>query len=312
MSRSLRRDLAVVGDRSGQPVDQALPVRRADQHHRERRDLAGLRQGQRLEHLVEGAEAAGEHDEALGVLHEHRLAGEEVAEVDAEVDPLVEAGLEGQLDAEADATRRRPREAPLLAASIAPGPPPVITANPASTSAAAELLALGVERVVGLGAGGAEDPDRRARARPARRSPRRTRPGSAAPATGRCAPSRSAPRASSSRWSVVVTSTAEPRRMVGPLRLSGDAGSCGHLDPSARRAASPRRTTICAIGTCSSCLWANIGSPGPKLTAGMPSAVNRATSVQPNFGFGRAADRLDERRRGRHATAPAGPRAPSR
>ena len=63
----------------------------------------GLHQGQRLEQLVEGAEAAGQHDEALGVLHEHRLAGEEVAEVDADVDPLVEPGLEGQLDAEPDA-----------------------------------------------------------------------------------------------------------------------------------------------------------------------------------------------------------------
>ena len=48
------------------------------------------------------AEAAGQHDEALRVLHEHRLAGEEVAEVDADVDPLVHALLEGQLDAEPD------------------------------------------------------------------------------------------------------------------------------------------------------------------------------------------------------------------
>ena len=38
----------------------------------------------------------------LRVLHEHRLAGEEVAEVDADVDPLVIALLEGQLDAQAD------------------------------------------------------------------------------------------------------------------------------------------------------------------------------------------------------------------
>ena len=60
---------------------------------------------------------------------------------------------------------------------------------------------------------------------------------------------------------------------------------------------------MCSIGTCSSCLWASIGSPGPKLTAGMPSAVNRATSVQPNFGLTVAADRLDERLRGRPVEA---------
>ena len=42
--------------------------------------------------------------------------------------------------------------------------------------------------------------------------------------------------------------------------------------------------SMCSVGTCSSCLWANIGSPGPKLTAGTPSLVNWATSVQPNFG----------------------------
>ena len=44
----------------------------------------------------------GRHDERLRVLDEHRLADEEVAEVDAEVDPLVEALLERQLDAETD------------------------------------------------------------------------------------------------------------------------------------------------------------------------------------------------------------------
>ena len=53
--------------------------------------LRGLHQSQRLEQLVERAEPAGQADERLRVLHEHRLAREEVAEVDAEVDPLVEA-----------------------------------------------------------------------------------------------------------------------------------------------------------------------------------------------------------------------------
>ena len=65
-------------------------------------DLPGLHQRQRLEQLIEGAEAAGEDDEGLGVLHEHRLAHEEVAEVLGQVDVGVEAGLAGQVDGQAD------------------------------------------------------------------------------------------------------------------------------------------------------------------------------------------------------------------
>ena len=109
------------------PVDEALPVVAADEHDREADDLVRLHQGQRLEQLVERAEAARQHHEALGVLHEHRLAREEVPEVDAEVDVVVHALLERQLDAEPDgqpAGLQRPR----LAASMIPGPPPVITA----------------------------------------------------------------------------------------------------------------------------------------------------------------------------------------
>ena len=39
-----------------------------------------------------------------------------------------------------------------------------------------------------------------------------------------------------------------------------------------------------SVATRSSSAWAFSGSPGPKLTAGMPSALKRATSVQPYFG----------------------------
>src|SRR4029077_20987521 len=59
-------------------------------------------QGQRLEELVERAEAAGEDAEGLRVLHEHRLAHEEVAELYYERDVLVEPLLEGQLDVAPD------------------------------------------------------------------------------------------------------------------------------------------------------------------------------------------------------------------
>src|SRR5205823_4488019 len=62
----------------------------------------GLDQGEGLEHLVEGAEAAGEEDEAFGVLHEHGLAAEKVTEVEGDVDVRVGALLFGQLDVAAD------------------------------------------------------------------------------------------------------------------------------------------------------------------------------------------------------------------
>src|SRR4029077_12320508 len=71
-------------------------------------DLSGLRQGQRLEELVERAKAAGKDDEAARVLHEHVLAHEKVAELDAKVDVGVELLLAGQLDGAAK------RKAPVL------------------------------------------------------------------------------------------------------------------------------------------------------------------------------------------------------
>ena len=65
-------------------------------------DFSGLDQRQCLEQLIHGAEAAREDDEGFRVLDEHRLAHEEVVELDAEVDELVEALLERQLDVETD------------------------------------------------------------------------------------------------------------------------------------------------------------------------------------------------------------------
>ena len=87
---------------------------------------------QRLEELVERPEAAGEDDERARVAHEHDLAREEV--VEAQRDVLVRVGrlLERQLDVQADARQRPASCAPRLAASMIPGPPPVMTAKPAS------------------------------------------------------------------------------------------------------------------------------------------------------------------------------------
>ena len=75
---------------------------RPDEHDREVADLAGLDERERLEQLVHRAEAAGQDHETVGVLHEHHLAGEEVAELDAEVDVLVEPLLVRQLDVAPD------------------------------------------------------------------------------------------------------------------------------------------------------------------------------------------------------------------
>ena len=75
---------------------------RPDQHDREVADLAGLDEREGLEQLVHRPEAAGQDDEPVGVLHEHDLAGEEVAELDAEVDVRVERLLVWQLDVAAD------------------------------------------------------------------------------------------------------------------------------------------------------------------------------------------------------------------
>src|SRR5690606_6150973 len=98
----LLRRLALGDDRVAEPVDQAAPVLGAEEDDGEAGDLLGLDEGEGLEQLVQGAEAAGQHDEALGVLDEHQLADEEVAEVQADVDVGVQPLLEGELDAEAD------------------------------------------------------------------------------------------------------------------------------------------------------------------------------------------------------------------
>ena len=68
--------------------------------------LAGLDQGQELEGLVQGAEAAGQQQEGVRLLKEGDLAGEEVVEVDelgVGFDDGVRLNLEGQPDVEAEA-----------------------------------------------------------------------------------------------------------------------------------------------------------------------------------------------------------------
>ena len=84
------------------PVDQPVPERRAHEQHREVADLPGLDEDERLEQLVERAEAAGEDHEGVRVADEHDLAREEVVELQREVDDRVGGLLERQLDVQPD------------------------------------------------------------------------------------------------------------------------------------------------------------------------------------------------------------------
>ena len=164
------------------PVEQPRPVLGADEDDREVADLAGLDEGQRLEQLVERAEAAGQDHERVGVLHEHRLAREEVPELHGEVDVGIERLLVGQLDVAADR-----QAAGLLAAAVGglhdPRPAagddrPAVAGQPAP-----DVAGLLVDRRPSP-PGPIRTRSPPARPRPGRRSRRRTRTGSGAPARG--------------------------------------------------------------------------------------------------------------------------------
>src|SRR6516164_523398 len=124
--------------------------------------------------------------------------------------------------------------APLLAASMIPGPPPVITAYPARASPAVIRVA---RSYCGVPAWAREEPNTdtalpssASRPNPSTNSAwiRSTRHGSV------CTQSLG-PRRSSRRWSVVVLGIARPRSMAGPWRrtLRRDSGSTLMILPSA-------------------------------------------------------------------------------
>jgi hypothetical protein len=123
-------------------------------------DLAGLNQRQRLEQLVQSAVATGEHHEPLGILHEHRLANEEVPEVDAEVDVLVHVLFERQLDVAPDR-----QAASVTAATIGrlhhPGSASGDDRQPGSGQLLTDLTGLFVQKVLWPDPGGPEHADGR-------------------------------------------------------------------------------------------------------------------------------------------------------
>ena len=98
----MRRDHAVAGHPL-QLLAQRLPKVAPEDDDGEVAHLAGLDERERLEQFVGGAEAAREHDEPGGVLRQHVLAGEEVAEVDANVEVGVRRLFERQLNRATDA-----------------------------------------------------------------------------------------------------------------------------------------------------------------------------------------------------------------
>ena len=98
----VRRDHPVGEQLAPDPVEQVVPVVGVEEHDGEVQHLAGLDQRQRLEQLVERAEAAGEDDEALARLHEADLARVEVRERVRDVEVGVRPLLVRQLDVEAD------------------------------------------------------------------------------------------------------------------------------------------------------------------------------------------------------------------
>src|SRR5271157_4949752 len=92
---------------------QSRPKPGADEHQGEGPDLAALDQGRGLEELVKGPKPAGQADEGAGVLDQHDLADEEVAELDHVVKVGVRPLLVRQEDVAADAPA-----APLLGPTV--------------------------------------------------------------------------------------------------------------------------------------------------------------------------------------------------
>ena len=97
-----RVDQVAVDELLGHPVEQARPVGSLHEHHRELGDLAGLDERERLEQLIQRAEAAGVHDERRRIAHEHQTSCEEVVELQGAVEVIVGDLLLRELDVEPD------------------------------------------------------------------------------------------------------------------------------------------------------------------------------------------------------------------
>src|SRR5579863_1755206 len=95
-------DCAFVGQESD--VDGTRPIFFADQHDRDRFDLAGLHQGQDFEQLIEGAKAARERDQRFRALQQMHLAERKVVESKTQLRGDIRIGvlLVRQIDIQTD------------------------------------------------------------------------------------------------------------------------------------------------------------------------------------------------------------------
>ena len=197
---------------------------RADEDDREVEDLAGLDQHERLEQLVERPEAALAEDEALGRLHEHRLARVEVVERELAVEVArwrsCSCGSSMLKPIESPPASWQPR----FAASMIPGPPAGDDGEAGLGEPPPDLARALVRRVAVSGSA----PSRR-RSRPGRRS--RPRPGSP-----RGTPRRSSPRAGRGRCRPARGS---PGRRRGPGVTAGAGRRASRSCRATRSAARP-------------------------------------------------------------------------
>jgi len=92
------------------------------------RDALGLHQGRHFKKFVQRAKAARHENESEAVFDEANLARKKIMEMDRDIGKTVAALLVRQFDVEADGFAAG-LVAPLFAASMMPGPPPVTTAR---------------------------------------------------------------------------------------------------------------------------------------------------------------------------------------
>lgn len=111
-----------IAGRNDAPIDESLEIEDTVPKFGAEQDdghallhLAGLDKGERLEQLIHGAKAAGEHDQRLGHIDKPVLADKKVVEFELQIagDKGIEPLLKRQADAEADRCA-----ADLLCASI--------------------------------------------------------------------------------------------------------------------------------------------------------------------------------------------------
>ena len=108
-------------------------VRAPDEDDGKVLDLPRLNQRQRLEQFIERAQLARKGNESIGVLEEEHLPHEEVPAGNPSIEIRVGLLLGGKADVAPHGTPAS-LFGPRFAASISPGPPPVMTVNPSAAT----------------------------------------------------------------------------------------------------------------------------------------------------------------------------------